>query len=374
LSVTSVGSTLPSMCRWTLISRNAARVCCGVVAALATTLLVTACRSTPPPSPPPVSADTWAVVDGKEITRDDVEKTFRRVRDSGQVLSDEETLTAKLGVLDDLIVEEILLAKARQQNLQVSESEIDMAYADAKKNISDEAFQQQLTQRNLTAADMREGLRRQLLTRKLLDGEVGSKVVIPDQQVTDFFNANRAQFNLPEDAFHLAQIVVTPVRDPQLANRTGDDATTPETANAKIAMLMERLQQGTAFADLARDYSEDPESAPRGGDLGLVPVSAVKQAPPPLRDAVLQMAPGKARVVNQGGARTIVFVVAQERAGQRDLSTPGVRQQITDTLRGRREQVLRTAYLTAARTDARVVNYLARRVVESRGTSTNPQP
>ena len=60
---------------------------------------------------------------------------------------------------------------------------------------------------------MREGLRRQLITQKLITQEVSSKVAVTDQQITDFFNANRAQFNFPEDAYHLAQIVVTPVRD-----------------------------------------------------------------------------------------------------------------------------------------------------------------
>jgi peptidyl-prolyl cis-trans isomerase SurA len=249
----------------------------------------------------------------------------------------------------------------------VPETEVDTAYGDAKKNITDEAFQQELTRRNLTVTEMRDSLRRDLLAEKILDRDVKSKVTVTDQQVTDFFNANRAQFNLPEDAYHLAQIVVTPVRDQQVANRTGDDAATPELAAAKVKMLMERLQAGTPFGDLARDFSEDPESAPRGGDLGLVPLSAVKQAAPALRDAVLKVEPGRARVVSQGGAHTIVFVVSHETVGQRDLSTPAVKDQITQTLRARREQLLRAAYLTAARTDARVVNYLARRVVESQG-------
>ena len=332
-----------------------------------------ACRSTPPPAAPPaVSPDTYATVNGTNITRDEVEKAFRQIGDPAQVPSEEEGLTARLGVLDDLILQEILLARARQQNLQVMDSEVDTAYADLKKDMTDEQFQQQLTQRNLTAADVRDGLRRRLLSQKLLDKEVTSKATPTDQQVTDFFNANRAQFNLAEDAYRLAQIVVTPVRDQQIANRTGDDAATPEAANAKVKMLMERLNQGTAFADLARDFSEDPESAPRGGDLGLVATSAVKQAPPAMRDAVLQMAPGRARVVNQNGALIILFVVGRETAGQRDLSTPQVKQQITDTLRGRKEQLLRTAYLTAARTDAQVVNYFARRVVEGQGKPAAP--
>ena len=71
--------------------------------------------------------------------------------------------------------------------------------------------------------------------------------------------------------------------------------------------------------------------------------------------------------MSQGGAHTIVLVVAHEQAGQRDLSIPAVRESITGTLRGRREQLLRAAYLTAVRSDAQVVNYLARQLVESQG-------
>jgi hypothetical protein len=79
------------------------------------------------------------------------------------------------------------------------------------------------------------------------------------------------------------------------------------------------------------------------------------------------MKPGSANVVSQGGAHTIVLMVAHEQAGQRDLSMPPVKERITETLRARREQLLRAAYLTAARSDADVVNYLAKRVVESQG-------
>jgi peptidyl-prolyl cis-trans isomerase SurA len=313
------------------------------------------------------------VVDGEAITREEVDKAFRRVGD-GQALSEDETLTAKLGVLDDLITEEILLAKARQLKIEVAETEVDTAYAQAKQDITDDAFQQELTRRNLTAEDMRDGIRRQLLSQKVIEREVGSKIMVTDQDVTEFFNANREQFNLPEDAYHLAQIVVTPVRDAQIVNRTGDDAATPQAAATKVAMLMERLKAGAAFGDLARDYSEDPETTPRGGDLGLVPLSAVKQAAPALRDAVLKVKPGSARVASQEGAHTIVFVVAFEPAGQRDLSQPAVRDRITETLRARREQLLRTAYLTTARTDADVVNHEARRVVETQSKSAAPPP
>jgi peptidyl-prolyl cis-trans isomerase SurA len=346
-----------------------------VATALAALCLATSCRSTPAPAQSPVvTADTFAVVNGKAITRDEVEKGFRRTGNPAQPLSDEEATAAKLGVLDELIMEEILIGKANSLKIVVADTDVDNAYAEAKKGIPDDAFQKELSTRNLTVADMRDRLRRELIAQKLIEREVQGKITVTDQQVTDFFNANKAQFNLPEEAYHLAQIVVTPARDQQIANRTGDDAATPQAAAQKLQMLMEKLKGGAPFGDLARDFSEDPESAPRGGDLGLVPMSAIKQAAAPLRDTVLKMQPGNARVVAGNGAYTIVYVVAHEQAGQRDLSTPGLRQRITDTLRGRREQLLRTAYLTAARTDADVVNYLARRTVEAQSQPAPAAP
>ena len=175
------------------------------------------------------------------------------------------------------------------------------------------------------------------------------------------------QFTVAEESYRIAQIVVTPVRAPQQVNRTGNDATNPQEAAFKVRMIMERLQAGTPFTDVAMDYSEDPESAQRGGDLGLIPVSALKRAPEALQKAVIGKTPGAVNVVSNEGMHTIVAVIAHELAGERGLTTPGVKDGITQTLKDRKEQLLRTAYLSAARGDATVVNHQARRVVESQG-------
>jgi peptidyl-prolyl cis-trans isomerase SurA len=333
------------------------------------------CRATQStPSATQVSDSTWATVDGREITRDDVEKAYRRVQDAPQSVPEEEALTAKLSLLDDLILQDLLIAKARALKVDVPDSELDKQFAEAKKNISDEAFQQELTKRGVTAADMRDGLRRELVTQKLLAQEVTSKITVTAQEVSDFFLANRSQFNLQEESYHLAQIVVTPVRDPQIANRTGDDAATPEAAATKVKMLMEKLKGGANFSELAMDYSEDPESAQRGGDLGLVPMSRLKQAPQQLRDVVIGKKPGVVNVASAGGAHTLVLVVAHEPAGQRDLSTPGVSDRITDGLKARKEQLLRAAYLTTLRDDADITNHAARRVVAAQGKLPSAPP
>ena len=347
-----------------------------VVSSVFALSLLAGCRNAPSTANQPAAAspDTWATVDGRQITRDAVEKAYRRVQDAATPPSEEEALTAKLSILDDLIMQDILIAKAAAVKVEVPDTELEKAYGEAKKNISEEQFQQELTKRGVTAADMREGLRRELLTNKLLAQEVTAKVTVTSQEVSDFFLANRSQFNLPEESYHLAQIVVTPARDAQVANRTGDDAATPEAAATKVKMLMEKLKGGANFTELAMDYSEDPETAPRGGDLGLVPMSRLKQAPPQLRAVVIGKTPGVVNVASAGGAHTLVLVVAHEQAGQRDLSTPGVSDRITEALKARKEQLLRSAYLTSLRDDADIVNHLAKRVVETQGKVPTAQP
>jgi peptidyl-prolyl cis-trans isomerase SurA len=235
-----------------------------------------------------------------------------------------------------------------------------------------------LKERGMTVDDVKRELRRQLSIQKLMNREVVSKISITDQDITDFYNANRDQFNVTEAQYRLAQILVTPVRDPQLRNRQSNDAATPNDARRKTEMLMERIQSGADFAQLAMDYSEDPGTASTGGDLGFVPESAFNQAPPELKRAVLQMRPGDVTSVHSGGVYRILKLVSRELPGQRSLDDPAVRSSIRDGLRNRKEQLLRAAYMTVARNDAKVTNYLARQVIEAQGSlpsaAQTPEP
>lgn len=334
-----------------------------IVMALATA--AGACNSTP--ATPAVSPDAWAVVDGRPIMRDEVDKAYRRAEPIEQKLSADEALAAKLSLLNDLIVQDLLVAKAAELKIEVPMPELDAAFAEARKNIPDDAFEKELTARMLTAADMKEGLRLELLTQKVIEREITAKITVSDEDVKAFFDANRAQFNRTEDSYRIAQIVITPVREGARINRTGDDATSPQAADYKARMVMDRLKSGAAFGELAADFSEDPDSAQRGGDLGFVPLSALQKAPPQLRDAVLKSKPGTVQLVSAEGGHTLVLVVAKETAGQRDLSMPEVKEAIRANLKGTREQLMRGAYLNALRNDVVIVNHLANQVVAAQG-------
>src|SRR5262245_40878103 len=107
-----------------------------LLAAVAAAFVAPACRRAETPSAAPAapkaSPNASAVVDGRESTRDEVEKAYRRMADASQPLSDEEALAAKLSLLNDLILQDILMAKARTLKVEVPESELDKAYAGAK--------------------------------------------------------------------------------------------------------------------------------------------------------------------------------------------------------------------------------------------------
>ncbi len=313
--------------------------------------------------------DVWAMVNGKEIKRDEVDKYYRtRVNPEGQEPSQEEALSVKLNILEELISNEILLERAKKLNLEASDGEVEDKFTEFKSPFTEEEFQRQLRDRGVTVLDLKGDLKRQLSIQKLLNREVVAKISITDQDVTDFYNQNRAQFNVAEPQFRIAQIVVTPFKDQQIRNRKNDDATSEAEAKRKLAMLMDRLNGGADFAQVATDYSEDPSTSTNGGDLGYVPESALNKADPALKKAVLALKPGQiSPVIAQKDKYTILKLIARESAGQRDLSDPQVQQTVRDTLKNRKEQLLRAAYLSIARDEARVTNYLARQVLEANG-------
>jgi peptidyl-prolyl cis-trans isomerase SurA len=319
--------------------------------------------------------DVWAVVNGKEIKRDEVEKYYHtRVNPEGPEPSQEEALSLKLNVLDELINNEILLERAKKLNLEASDGEVEDKFTEMKSPYTEEEFQRQLKQGGISVDDLKKSLRSQLSIQKLLNREVVAKISITDQDVTDFYNANKAQFNVAEPTYHLAQIKVTPRKDKLIRNRKNDDATNEAEAIRKVKILVDRLNSGADFAQLAVDYSEDANTASTGGDLGYVLESGLNgpQVDPALKKAVLALKPGEVSSPIQardpdGVNYHILKLISRQSPGLRGISEPQVQQTIRDTLRNHKEQLLHLAYVAIARDEARTTNYLAQQVVEAAG-------
>ena len=315
--------------------------------------------------------DVWAVVNGTEIKRDEVEKYYRtRINPEAQETSPEEVLSGKLNVVEQLINNEILLERAKKLNLEASDGEVEDKFTELKSGYTEDEFQRKLKEGGMSVDDLKKDLRRQLSIQKLLNREVAAKVTITDQDVVDFYNTNRNQFNVAEPQYRISQIVITPRKDPMIRNRKNDDATNDAEAQRKAKMLEDKLNSGADFAQLAMDYSEDPNTAATGGDLGYISESSLNapQTDPLLKKMVLALKPGQVSPpVQLRDSVRILKLVAREAAGQRGVNDPQVQQMIRDTLRNRKEQLLRNAYLAVARDEAHVTNYLAIQVVETAG-------
>jgi peptidyl-prolyl cis-trans isomerase SurA len=315
------------------------------------------------------SADVWAIVNGDQIHRAEAEKYYKsRLNPQAPTPSQEEALSLTLNVLDELINNDILIQRARKLGMEATDGEVEDKFTEFKTPYTEDEFQRQLKDRGVTPTDLKDDLRRQLTVQKLLNREVVGKISITDQDISDFYNQNRAQFNVAEAQYRIAQILVTPHKDPQLHNRKNDDATTDVEARRKSAALLQQLATGADFTQLAMDYSEDPATASSGGDLGYVPESSLNQSDPALKHTVVTLKVGQVSpIISLKDGYHILKLMARESPGQRQISDPQVQQSIRDTLRNRKEQLLRAAYMAEARDGAKVTNYLAQQVIESNG-------
>jgi peptidyl-prolyl cis-trans isomerase SurA len=333
-------------------------------AALLPIFALAGCKREAAPAP-----DVWAAVNGQQIHRDEVQKYYNsRLNTQTQTPSQDEALSLTLNIVDELINNDILIQRAKKLGLEATDGEVEDKFTEFKSPYTEDELQRQLKDRGVSVDDLKQDIRRELSVQKLINREVVAKISVTDQDVTNFYNQNRAQFNVAETQYRLAQIVVTPRKDPQLRNRKNDDATTDAEARRKTAAISQRLASGADFNEMAMDYSEDPATASSGGDLGFIPESSLNQSDPALKKAVLTLKAGQtSEVIQLRDGYRILKLIAKESPGQRDIADPQVQQSIRDTLRNRKEQLLRAAYLASARDESKVSNYLAQQVMESAG-------
>jgi peptidyl-prolyl cis-trans isomerase SurA len=333
--------------------------CVFAVLAVASGLMgLAGCKKSP-------AANVAASVNGRSITYEDLDKQYSAAQLPQEQGAEDSAAVQRLEVLRTLIDNEIMLQRAEKLGLMAQEADVDAKFTELKAPYTQEEFQQQLAARKMTAEELRAQIRRDLSVQRLFNKEITSHISISDKDVADFYATNRASFNLAEPQIHIAQILVTSRPDANVRNLKADKAQNAEQARRKIQMLAGRLKQGEAFDMLAQNYSEDPESAANGGDLGFVPESALEKANVELRRVVLQLQPGQvSSVVGGSDGFRILKVLSREPAGQRELSDPRVQQTIRDTLLNRKDSLYRAAYYEAARNEAKIVNYYAASILE----------
>jgi foldase protein PrsA len=152
--------------------------------------------------------------------------------------------------LDTLINKEVYLLYAEKNNIEVSDEDVQKEFDDVKttnfKNDED-AFRKALQVNQLTASGFKDDLRKNLLSKKVQDQIVDERVKISDKDKKDYYEKNKSQFGSPEKvkAKHIL------VKD----EKTAKD-------------LISKINSGSDFDKLAKEFSTDTGSKDKGGDLG----------------------------------------------------------------------------------------------------------
>jgi peptidyl-prolyl cis-trans isomerase SurA len=317
--------------------------------------------------------DLVASVNGKEIQRAELERNYQiQLGDNPQKPSEQEADILRLNVLQKMIMAEIEQQQAAKLNLTASDEDVNAKLTEIKAPYTEDQFSGLLKQRNMTLDDLKRDIRRKLTEDKLINKEIESKINITDAQISAFYAAHKAEFNLIEPQYHLAQIVVTTQPTPPNGNMPGKPGGEAE-AKQRIDAAHTQLQSGVDFGAVAASVSEDPNTASNGGDMGFVRESQLK-SDPAVYDAIGKLRPGQftdAIAVYDPSHKIAYFAIyrllAREPAGQRELNDPRVQQAIHQSLHDSQKQLLQNAYLETLQDNARVRNFLAEEILKRGG-------
>ncbi len=160
-------------------------------------------------------------------------------------------------VIDQLVAQRLVVQEGRKLNIAAGDKEVEEQLATIKQRFPGEAeFTSALARNGLTLAALREMIRVNLTQRNV--AEKVAVAAVSDDEVRKLYDTNPALYDKP------AQIKVS-----HILLRMGEKGT-ESVANAKVKIVQAKLADGAKFEDLAKQYSEDPGSAERGGDLGYV--------------------------------------------------------------------------------------------------------
>ncbi|HET9789946.1 MAG TPA: SurA N-terminal domain-containing protein [Candidatus Angelobacter sp.] len=317
------------------------------------------------------SQDVMAKVNGSKILRTEVDKSYNsQIAGSPQKPTPAEEEALRLQILLHLVDVQLHLQQAEKLGVVATDDEVEGKLSQLKAGDTQEEFAKRLKSQNITEADLKQDIRRNMTIEKLLNKEIGSKVTISDNDITTYYNEHKPEFNLIEPRYHIAHIQVQ-IGQPA---EPGTKGQTEAQARQKIQAIYNRLESGEDFGAVASQWSEDPNSAHNGGDLGAMPESTLKGTDPSTRDAIAKLKPGQYSPIipltdpnNKGqliGYR-IVKLIGKESAGQRDLNDPAVQQWIRNQLVQQRTNLLRAAYDEVLRDKAEIHNYYAEQVMKT---------
>ncbi|HBN09934.1 MAG TPA: hypothetical protein DD435_15255 [Cyanobacteria bacterium UBA8530] len=156
-------------------------------------------------------------------------------------------LMVQKNVIDQLCELQLLMNEAKKRKLTATDKEVAFKLNDIQKQFPDPAkFEATLKQYNLTVSDLKAQIS-QGVTIEKLQAEKGKELKLSEKEVRDYYDKNPKLFQR-DDEISASHILV---KEEKLAKE-----------------ILAKLKKGDSFAKLAEQYSIDPGSKKKGGDLG----------------------------------------------------------------------------------------------------------
>jgi peptidyl-prolyl cis-trans isomerase SurA len=335
-------------------------------------VFLTAC---PGPKGPNSSGEKAATVNGKAISMEEVERAIKaQFQGQEAKMAPLELANARLSALQNLIQTEVMYQKAEKEQTVPKDEDVvaDFNKLKTESGRSVEEFDKSLKEAGETEETAKEAIKRKTAVEKLIE-KITSKVEPPkDSEIQAFYDGNKEAF-IKKKGVKLAMIVIDPTK-------SGDEDTTIDEPSAvqKGNEIMRKLQSGGDFAAIARESSEDPQSKIQGGDIGYVSEEELKQGFSPQLASIFMSEKLQVGQIFPTPLQGKFFIFKLQERSDKDealtLESPGKRQETTQALINARKQLLSAAFVAIAMNEAKVENFLAKRVVDNPNELSGARP
>lgn len=249
-----------------------------------------------------------AVVNEDVITRNELEDRLRTVeaqlRRQGTPLPEGDVLEKQ--ILERIITDKLQMQFAKESGIRVDDNQLDMALTRiAQQNglATQAEFRAKLEEQGVDFNRFREEIRGEIISTRLREREVESKLVISDTEVDNYLS-NKAKMGGGNEELHLAHILVV-VPEQASADKI-------QSARDKADRALAQLQSGADFAQVAAG-SSDAKDALNGGDLGWRPADRI---PPAFLSELKNLKAGETTAVLRSPSGFHILKLIDKRSGE----------------------------------------------------------
>jgi peptidyl-prolyl cis-trans isomerase SurA len=235
-------------------------------------------------------------VNGEIFTKSDLEqRQVMALRQKGQAIDlktdPNNTQLRKLldeitpQIMVDAVDEMLIVQRGKELGYKLSDEQFKSVVDNIRKENkidTDEQFQAALKSENMTMADLRRNLERNMIVQRVQQNEVMAKIGVTDDEAKKYYSEHLNEFTTAPTVT-LREILVALPTDPKGVNVGADEA-----AREKIEGIRKRALAGEPFDQLATTVSDSPSKA----NAGLIGPLSVNDISPDLRRVIEKMKPG----------------------------------------------------------------------------------